>query len=242
MRMGMSVVWRTSHVINPAFLCLRAVLVMLLVSTASCGGGGGGGGGGGDSSGGTGVRVLAGSIDSVPVDVISSAVSAVVVPQASFASVAAYRSLKSGQQILTLTKAFNASQVIDSFNVTYAAGERYSILFYGDHGLLGVHAALIKDEVPQSSSTGFIRVVNGATGASSLTTSISSAQGSAVQYGEAGEYTAVAPGTVTVTTQRSSDGVTASSNQVNVVAGKAYTILVAGEIGYYTKGALFTDN
>lgn len=223
-------------------LALCAALPLLMGALACGGGGGGGGSGGGGSTGGTGVRVLPAAIDSVPVDVISSAESAVVVSQARFTSVSAYRSLRSGPQILSLTKAFNAAQVIDSFKVDYESGVRYSILLFGDHGPYGIHAALIKDEVPATIEGAVVRVVNGVMGSSTVSATIGSAGASTVKFGEAGEYVVVPAGSLTVSTSRTADGQPASSNVLVAEQGKAYTVLVAGEIGYYSKGVIYTDN
>jgi hypothetical protein len=45
-----------------------------------------------------------------------------------------------------------------------------------------------------------------------------------------------------VSTSRIADGQPASSNVLVAEQGKAYTVLVAGEIGYYSKGVIYTDN
>lgn len=234
---------RTSQPLAPqARGLLASWALLLLVAGAGACGGGGGGGGGGSSSGGTGVRVLPAAIDAVPVDVISSAESAVVVQQARFTSVSAYRSLRSGPQILSLTKAFNTDQVVESFSVDYVSGERYSILLYGDHGTYGIRAALIKDSIPAEIEGAAVRVVNGAMGSSALVATVGAASAGAIKFGEAGEYVAVPSGSVTVSTVRAADGQPASSNVLAVENGRAYTVLVAGEIGYYSKGVVYTDN
>lgn len=220
----------------------KPALSTLLVAAlaAACGGGGGGGGGG--STGGTGVRVLHASVDSVPVDVLSSSASAAVVSQAKFAIASGYSSLSSGAQVLSMTKAFNPGQVVDSFSVDYASGERYSMLLYGDHGAFGVRTALIKDAVPADISGSVVRVVDGVTGASALAVSVNGVSAGTVGFGEAGDYIAVPAGQVTVSAVRASDGRVAASSVITAQQGKAYTLLVAGEIGYYSKGVLFTDN
>jgi hypothetical protein len=222
----------------------RPVIALLFLAFVSgvCACGGGGGGGGGGSTGGTGVRVLHGSIDSVPVDVVSSSSSSVVVSQAMFGLADSYKSLRPGAQILSLTKAFNTSQVVDSFSVDYAAGARYSILLYGDHGAFGVRTALIPDEFPASFDGSLVRVVDGMTGASALTVTASGAAPFAVSFGEASDYVAVQSGSVTVQAVRSSDLRAAATAVVATQSGKAYTVLVAGELGYYTKAVVFADN
>lgn len=222
----------------------RLVLFTIGVAVASgvCACGGGGGNGGGGATGGTGVRVLHASIDSVPVDVISSSSSSVVVSQAMFGASDDYQSLRQGSQILSLTKAFNLSQVIGSFRVDYVEGARHSILLYGDHGAFGVRTALLSDDFPASFSGSLLRVVDGVTGAASLTVSASGATQLLVGFGEASDYVAVPSGAVTVQAVRSTDQRPAATAVIAAQSGKAYTVLVAGELGYYTKAVVLIDN
>jgi len=221
---------------------LLALAVFVLPACALNGCGGGGSGGGSAPTGSTGVRVLHASVDSVPLDVISSSSSSVVVSQAFFALPVPYGSLRQGAQTLSLTKALNSSAIVDSFPVTYVPGERYSILLYGNHQAIGIHTALVKDDVPVDSAGSYIRVVNGAAGSSTLSVSITGAEYPDVSFGTAGEYVSVPAGSVTVTSRRPDDGLVAASNTITVEAGTSYTILVAGELGLYTKGTLFVDN
>jgi len=216
-------------------------LAISLVATACGGGGGGGESGDGGSDSADGVRVLHGSIDAAPVDVISSVASSAVVSQAVFAGAKGYRSLRPGEQVLSLTRALNSGDVIASFNQNIAKGGRYSILLYGDGETFGLRTRLIVDEVPASISGAAVRVVNGVTGAASLNVSISGGGSEQVGFGQNSQYIETSAGDVTISTSRAADGRVVSSVTRTLQAGRAYTVLVAGEVGYYVKSVLFTD-
>lgn len=219
-----------------------AVVLAATLSATACGGGGGGGGSGdGGSDSADGVRVFHGSIDAAPVDVISSVSSSAVVSQAVFAGSKGYRSLRAGEQVLSLTRALNSGDVIASFSENIAKGGRYSILLYGDGETFGLRTRLIVDEVPMSVSGAAVRVVNGVTGAASLNVSISGGASEKVGFGQNSEYIETSAGDVTISTSRAADGRAVSSVTRTLEAGRAYTVLVAGEIGYYVKSVLFTD-
>jgi hypothetical protein len=88
-------------------------------------------------------------------------------------------------------------------------------------------------------------VVDGVTGAAVLVVSLSSAAGGEdveVAFGQASEYVSVSPGAVTMRAVRAADGRTVSSRSVTLEPGKAYTYLVAGEVDYFVKGLLLSDN
>jgi hypothetical protein len=218
------------------------VATLLVFTFAACGGGGGGGGSGdGGSESADGVRVLHGSIDAAPVDVISSTASSAVVSQATFAGAKGYRSLSSGDQVLSLTRALNAGDVISSFNANIEKGGRYSILLYGDGDTFGLRTRLIVDEVPQEIAGVAVRVVNGVTGAAAISVSISGGGSEQVGFGQNSSYIQTSPGDVTITTSRAADGQRVSSVTRTMQAGHAYTVLVGGEVGYYVKSVIFTD-
>lgn len=220
-----------------------AVLVVAC-SLAACGGGGGGGGSG-DSSSTTGVRVLHAAIDAAPVDVLVTGNPAPVSRKAVFALDNKYHALPSGPLNLQLTRTATPGTVIDSFAVTADSQSKFSILLYGDNTTFGLRAALLTDETPSESSGALVRVVDGVTGAAAIAVSISSNAGGEnveVSFGQAGEYVAVAAGPVTIRAARAADGRTISSSSVALEPGRAYTYLVAGEIDYFVKGILLSDN
>jgi hypothetical protein len=214
----------------------------------ACGGGGGGSGGGGSGNGGDsgsdsqyGVRVLHGAIDGAPVDVVSSA-SSTIASQVFFADSKGYRSIPSGAQVITLTRALNPANTIASFEVSSSGRDRFTILLSGDNKTFGVRARLIEDTIPSELSGSLVRFVNGATGASALTFSAGPEASAQVAFRADSDYLAVSPGNVTIRAQRAADGQVAASLQHTFVDGKAYTVFVAGEVGYYTSGRVFADN
>lgn len=218
-------------------------LSITCATLTACGGGGGGAGSGGDSvtDSAYGVRVLHASVDAAPVDVISSAGSSAVVSQQFFAGEKGYRSLPGGSQVLSLTKTLNPADVLATFSVDASSASRYSILFYGDLQNLGLGARIIKDEVPEDIAGAAIRVVNGVVGATTLQVSITSANSQLVGFGQNSEYIAASAGEVRVAAHRAADGSPAGSLVVNTQAGRAYTVLFAGEVGFYIKAVLFND-
>ncbi|MEY4700267.1 MAG: hypothetical protein RL326_454 [Pseudomonadota bacterium] len=222
-------------------VCLMVATVLAFTFTACGGGGGGGGSGDGGSDSADGVRVLHGSIDAAPVDVISSTASSAVVSQATFAGAKGYRSLRSGDQVLSLTRALNSGDVLASFNASIEKGGRYSILLYGDGDTFGLRSRLIIDEVPNDIAGAAVRVVNGVTGAAAISVSISGGGSEQVGFGQNSGYIQTSAGEVTITTSRAADGQRVSSVTRVLQSGRAYTVLVAGEVGYYVKSVLFTD-
>jgi len=223
-------------------LCLYFACSVL----SACGGGGSGGGSTGESGSGNdssyGVRVLHSSVDAAPVDLTSSSNSEALVSQQFFAGDKGYRALPDKPQILSLTTTLNPAQVIATFSVTANSKSRYSILLFGDLQNLGLRTRLIEDKVPDDISDSAIRVVNGVAGAAALQVSISSAASlQLLGYGQNSEYISVPTGEVQIAARRSADGSSAGSLIVNAEAGRAYTVLFAGEAGFYTKAVLFTD-
>lgn len=235
---------RCKHTVAPSIQ--RIWLTLALSLLAACGGGGGGsssGNGGGsagnDSS--EGVRVLHASVDAAPVDVISSAGSAPVVSQQFFAGEKGYRSLPGGAQVLSLTRTLNRADVLATFSVDTTSNSRYSILFYGDLQNVGLRTRLIEDKVPDDISGAVIRIVNGVVGAAALQVAVTSTDQQLVGFGQNSEYLSTSTGQVRVEARRAADGLSAGSLVINAQAGRAYTVLFAGEAGFYTKAVLFTD-
>lgn len=216
------------------------VKVALATTVAACGGGGGGGSSQG--SGDYGVRVLHAAIDATPVDVLSTASGSAVRSQAVFAGNLGYGAVPKVAQTITLTRAFTPSVVLDSFDITVTSKERYSILFYGDNHTFGLRTRLIEDKVPETISGSAVRVVHGATRAAGLSASIGGTPTDTIAFGQNSPYVSVPVGQVTITAARASDGAVVASLPATLAAGKGYTFLVAGEVGYYVKGILFEDS
>jgi hypothetical protein len=185
--------------------------------------------------------VLHAAIDAAPVDLLSSARSSAVVSQVRFADTKGYRSASSGAQTLSLTKVFNPSSVIGTADATISSGSRYSLLLYGDVQTFGLRTRLIEDLVPQEISGAAIKIVNGVTGVAAINVSAASVGAQSVPFGENSEYISVPAGEIVVASSRASDGRSVSSATVTLSAGKAYTMLIAGQLGYYVTSVLFVD-
>jgi hypothetical protein len=233
------------------FRDLLISIIFIFAALTVCGCGGGAGGAGGNGSGGSnidggndsqhGVRVFNAAVDAAPVDVISSISSSAVLTQQFFAGNKGYRSLSSGMQVLSLTRTLNPADVLASFSVDAASVSRYSILLYGDLQNLGLQTRIIEESLPTGFSGALIRVINGVAGAAALNTTISPGDPILVGFGQDSEYVATAPGEVRVSAQRSADGLNCGSIVVNAQEGSAYTVLFAGEAGFYTKAVLFGE-
>ena len=227
----------------------RILLLSMTSLLVACGGGGGGSSSGGSGSGGigsdsnSGVRVLHGAIDGSPVDLISSLSGGPLETKIHFADSKGYRSIPDGAQSVSITRALNPDTVFGSFSLISSGSDAYSILLYGDSTTFGVRAKLIEDVIPTNFSGAVIRFVNGTTGASSLSVNVSTWSGGAksVQFGAASEYIEAQPGLARITANRASDGRAAVALDYILSARRAYTVLIAGEVGYYTKGVVFVD-
>ena len=224
------------------FKILRCAAVLCTLTTlVACGAGSGGGGSEGDSS--YGVRVLHAAIDGAPVDITSSAATSPVLTQQVFAGTKGYRSLPEAPQSLNLIRSQATSDVIGSFAVTVASTDRYSLLLYGDTVTFGLKTRLIKDEIPTTSDgSAFIRVVNAVAQAAEASIVVGSSPREVVSFGGNTLYIPTAPGAVNVSAVRTVDGAVIRAGAIEVKPGRAYTLLLAGELGYYVKSVVFEDS
>jgi hypothetical protein len=131
--------------------------------------------------------------------------------------------------------------VIDTVSVEASSGDRYTILLYGDNANFGLRTKLIKDEIPEAAGNALLRVVNGVTQAADVTVSIGSSPAQTIAFGGNTDYVATPGGAVNVSAVRATDGSPIQSGPITLEAGKAYTLLLAGEVGYYVKSTLFVD-
>jgi hypothetical protein len=220
-----------------------AIVALLCVTHVSaCGGGGGGGGGGGEGSS-TGVRVLHGAIDAVPVEVVTTGAAPAVVTKGVFGLPSQYARVSGGQQILNLSRATSPGSVISSFNTVIDERKRYSILLYGDNGQFGLRSKIVEDAVPETSSGApLFRVAAAATGAATVRVSVgTSGTAFVVPFGEFSSYLEVSPGLNRIVARRAVDGASLVNLSVELQPGSVYTLLVAGETDYFVKGVVLTD-
>lgn len=231
---------RTPRSDKLSHLAIEALLVCSVLLSA-CGGGGGGGGGGesDDSSSDSGVRILHAAIDGSPMDLLSSGSPEKIIDRAVFAGTKGYRELPGGAQTISVTRASTPSRVIGSFEVVGGGGKAYSIVLYGANQGDGIQTNLLSDEIPDFGDSAAVRVVNGALGAGTLNVSFGGSSASAA-FGDATPYLEAPAGSVSMTARSASGGALGSYSFV-AESGKAYTLLVAGEVGYYVTTRQFTD-
>ena len=225
-----------------------AIILVCFVAIASvlgCSGGGGGGGGSSDSGSETGVRVLHAAIDAAPVDVASSLTPDLVSEGSRFAVSNFYHELPGGAQTVSLVRARTPGRVVASAPVVVNSASKLSFFIYGD-SQFGLDSRVLEDSFPSQFQGSLLRLVNGTTGASKINSVITSAAGAAVavstSYGDASKYVAVTPGVVTVSSSRAADGASVNSTSLVLEEGRAYTVLIAGQVGYFVKGVVYDDN
>jgi len=209
---------------------LRSFLFIIVIAlTFGCGGGGGGGGGSAAGVGAsTGARVLHASIDLSPIDIFTNPDEPAAT--ARFGMPSPYVGLSSGPQGVLLKKA-NSSDVITNLSLNVEKGLRQSILVYGDYRVPALQIAVLQDIAPELDDTlSSIRVVNGLlSSGTSVSGAINATTAFAAPYGGATEYIQVPAGVANVVLDNGSSG------SFTVEGGISYTILIAGQEGYFVK-------
>ena len=213
-----------------------ALSILLLVS---CGGGGGGGGSSNDAKL-SGARILHGVIEAAPVDLVSSLQG--VVQTAKFGESAGYAEFQSGTHVLNLFRTKDISSSISTREVTNNKNQKHTVLFYGDRADFGLRSTLISEEFPEvPDGSSFVRVIHAAVGAGSLEIVLSSATIIA-GFGSASTYATATPGPLTLNIRRASDKTLVDSVTFTAEQGKAYSIFVAGEVGYLVVTKILNEN
>lgn len=230
---------------SPARVVQYLQLLMLSVwITVVCGACGGSGSSGGSTKG---IRVLHASIEAAPVDVLSSAAEEPVISQVFFGGSNSYRKIPADQQTISITRAFTPSRVVASFDVDGSLIERSSLLLYGDLSSLGLKVKMIEDNIPDRFEESALKFVHGLVGASAILVS-GHVDGrllfeELIEFGGASEYVNVPmEQAVQLVIHRVVDGRLIESPSFTLEKGRAYTALVTGEVGYYTKTVLYNDN
>ena len=215
--------------------------VILLTIFSSCGGGGGGGGGGDEPDTSTrGARVLHGAIEAAPVDLVSSLQG--IIKTARFADNTGYVELNSGTHILNLYRTKDLTTSLATRQIIHDSEQKQTVVFYGDRDNFGLRANVITEEYPVVlEGTSSLRIIHAAVGASSLEATTSS--GNIVAgFGTASTYASIVPGLKNIPILRTADKSVIDNISFTAEEGKAYTIFVAGEIGYLVKSKLLAEN
>jgi len=218
--------------------------VLAIALLVGCGGGGGGsgdgaGGGGGGGSTETGIRVLHAAVDAPPVEIVAGG-EATVVQVARFAEAVGYEELSTGAQEVSLRRVGDVAGTVGAFAVTVARNERRSVLLFGEEET-GLQTALLGDEpgeIPADKAV--VRVVNGIASARAVAVTLGDAEAALdLDLGASSLYVPVSPGSTTVTVRDSSRPIFAGARALE--AGRAYTLLLAGERGYFITATLLPD-
>jgi hypothetical protein len=135
--------------------------------------------------------------------------------------------------------------VISSSSVVVDSSSKLSFLLFGDSDF-GIQTKLLQDFFPEVFQGALLRIVNGTVGAAKINSVVSGSVATplavATSYGTASQYISVSPGALTVSSARAVDGAPVNSASLVVEEGRAYTLLIAGQAGYYVKGVVYSDN
>lgn len=206
--------------------------LLLLLSACS-----GGGGGGDDSSSSnnknlpkTGVRVINGSIDAPPFDVLVAG-GATALPEAKFAGTTGYTSAPAGSLGIVIKRA-NTEEVIAQPSLQLDEAQRKSVLFAGDYRD-GSSRSFELDDNPGELKAGFakVRIINAVQGLRGIEVSIGVGPDQIISLGSATDYAEVPAGVVVYTASSQLGGI--ANGVVTVEEKKPYSILVTGEWGYF---------
>lgn len=211
---------------------------------AACAGGGGGGNGKkvGGSRPSTGFRVLHANIDAAPVDIFRVGETSSL-GSTSFGQSSGYISTRGEAQSLSLTTSNIPAELQATVSVPLEASDVKTVLFYGNHGSIGVRTAVISD--PQQSvgdGSAMIRVIHGAVGAAAVSFTVNGASLGSAEFGEASDYKAVTAGPAAIVAKRVSDGGTIFNSTLTLESGKTYSLFLSGDMTYLATGALLSDD
>jgi hypothetical protein len=221
---------------------MRISIFLTLILLASCGGGGGGEGSGPTpgTSALTGVRLIHTAIDLPPVIVASSGKEGSS-PPVRFNERALYSGLPIGEQNLTIRPLGGDGVESFTFPVSVSPRKRFSVLVFGTRETFGINAKLFEDTLPEiPDGSAAVRVVHGLSGASVLSGAVGGVAFEA-PFGDATEYLIVPAGEVAVSARRAADGRVAVSGVRTVANRRAYTLVIAGELGYLALTNLLED-
>ena len=236
----------------------RLLFILTLFSslTTSCSGGGGGGDGGdggGDSTASTnpnqdvvGIRVLSGAIDASPIDLTSSLDGNV--QGAIFAEPNGFNSqISTGLHAISILTRNSGVNPIFTTAISHQTDLKHSFIMHGDRGDFGLRFSVISELAPEvPSGRSLVRIIHAATGASQLSvnssTVLSVNTSATANFGGASEYVEVEPGLNTIVINRVVDSVLFDAVSLEAESGRAYSIFVAGEFGYFVTSRILLEN
>lgn len=216
---------------------LAVISILLLVS---CGGGGGGGGGSSPDARLYGARILHGAVEAAPIDLVSSLQG--IVQTAKFGESAGFAEFQSGNHVLNLYRTKDLTSSLFTRQVTNSKNQKHTVLFYGDRADFGLRSTLISEEFPEvPDGVSFVRIIHATVGAGSLQASLPSST-IVAGFGSASTYATATPGPLSFSILRVSDKTRVDGVSFVAQEGKAYTIFVAGEVGYLVLTKVIEEN
>ena len=223
----------------------KLLIIIFLLSSCSGGGGDDGSSQGSSSTqssnqssnGVVGARVLNGAIDASPVDLVSSLDG--LVQTARFAQESGFTEISSGIHTINVFRTKSTTSPLSNTAIVQEGNLKHTFVLHGDRGDFGLRVNLFSEQPPSvPSGASLVRVIHGATGANQLTiNSVASAP-----FGGVSEFIQVSPGQNTLVIQRAVDRVIFDTVSLNAEEGRAYSIFVAGEFGYFITSRILAEN
>ena len=209
------------------------VLLSLSLTLSACGGGGGGG----SARVRTGVRVLHAAPEVSPVDLIQgTGTGAAVLQTARFSDPSPYLPLSPGQTDFSVTISKRPGDLLGQFSFNVVKGEKRSLLVVGgtESLPLEVREILTTDIEPEANQAA-ISLIHGAIGAAAVRLLIDGQDsGVEVAYGQGSAPFLIPSGQHSFSVRRAADSTTIGNYSLLVESKSQYTLLVAGEVDYFT--------
>lgn len=223
---------------------MKGVFKLVIIFSLGLLGCGGGGSGGGDSNGSasTGVRVLNASIDLPPVSLTTTAKVGQTISTTKFAQATGFFELPDGEQTISVQTVDGGTGPFN-FSVSIENRDRPQILIYGTREFSGISATLIEArKIEIRDGFAAVRVVNGVSGVRKIEGSIGTVEiPDLVTFGDASKYLFVTAGPTLIKLLRSADSRILVNQQVSLESGKAYSMVVNGEVDYLVVSNLLED-
>ncbi len=212
----------------------------ILISLA-CSGCSGGGSGSGDA-GRTAVRIIHAAIDTAPLDLYSSEEIGLI-GTSKFGAQAKFFNVNRGNQVFSLTVS-QTSRTVFSVPLTVIDKQRQTILAYGNRDNLGLRVnTLIDDPGEVSGDQSALRVVHALVGAAQIDCQMVGAIVCGdLEFGNAAIYSKIAAGDGRITIKRSADKKVVFDADLSFEGGKAYSLIIMGEVDYFVRAPLLQDN
>ena len=155
--------------------------------------------------------------------------------------------ISTGLHAISIFARSNSVTPIFTTGISHQPELKHSFILHGDRGDFGLNFSVISEIVPTvPEGQSLVRVIHAATGASQLsvnTSAVLSVSNSAIAgFGGASEYVVINPGQNSIVINRVADLALFDTVSLNAESGKAYSIFVAGEFGYFVTSRVLLEN